>query len=160
SVGPTSTPTVIPQGIQPLTLAANLDQCANGGVGNPPVPCTGSAWQNGNLNENQAHYLEGDSVPYRLRFAALATVPPPSSAPTPHTVTISWDTTQTGRHALDYLTTFDRTEGTADPCSGVADCVPAGASTFPIPVDPNVAAGPDGIQGTPDDIAQIPGVFT
>ena len=30
---------------------------ANGGVGDPPVTCSGSAWQNGSLNQNQAHYL-------------------------------------------------------------------------------------------------------
>jgi hypothetical protein len=54
------------QDVQPLTLLGNLDQCGNGPVASP-VPCTGSAWQNGDLNGNQAHYLEGDSVPYRLK---------------------------------------------------------------------------------------------
>ena len=32
--------------------AVNLDQCANGSAGN--VACSGGAWQNGNLNSNQA----------------------------------------------------------------------------------------------------------
>src|SRR3990172_3153349 len=52
---------------------ANLDQCANGGVGDPPVPCTqaNGAWQNGSLNEQKAHYLEGDSLPYRAVLSNL-----------------------------------------------------------------------------------------
>jgi hypothetical protein len=46
---------------------ADLDQCANGQT-SAPVPCTLTAWQNGNVNQNQAHYGEGDSVPYRMKF--------------------------------------------------------------------------------------------
>jgi hypothetical protein len=81
------------------------------------VPCTtggpGGAWQNGNLNQNQAHYFEGDSVPYRARFIGLDTA-------VTHTMIIEWDTTENGRHALDYLTTYNRTETNANPCAGVA----------------------------------------
>jgi uncharacterized repeat protein (TIGR01451 family) len=131
--------------------AGDLDQCANGGVGDPPVQCTGSAWQNGNLNSNQAHYREGDSVPYRIRLSNIAT----SGT---HTLIIEWDTTHSGKHAIDYLTSFDRTETTADPCSGVAGC--GSPTTFPIPVDPNVTKGQDGILGNSDDIVQAPGNFT
>lgn len=134
--------------------AADLDQCANGGVGSTPVLCSGAAWQNGNLNSNQAHYLEGQSVPYRLRFSNLDTN-------ASHTVTIEYDSTQSGKHAIDYLTSFDRTESTANPCSGVANCNLAGPfSTFAIPVDANVTNGSDGMNGTSDDIAQIAGNFT
>ncbi len=126
--------------------AGDLDQCANGGVGGTAVQCgTGSSWQNGNLNGNQAHYNEGDSVPYRLRFSNLAT------GATVHTVTIEWDTTpQNGKHALDYLTSFNRTETNANPCQNVTNCTynPTGATsttfgtgsfdTEDIPADPNV----------------------
>ena len=49
----------------------------NRGVGNGPLStptdCNPLSWQNGNLNGNQAHYFEGDSVPYRLSFLNLAT---------------------------------------------------------------------------------------
>src|SRR5262249_18266448 len=77
-------------------ISGDLDQCANGGVGDPPVPCTGAAWQNGNLNANQAHFVEGDSVPYRIRLDGLA----PNT--TGHTLTIAFDTTQgNGKHAID-----------------------------------------------------------
>ncbi|MBI3243695.1 MAG: DUF11 domain-containing protein, partial [Chloroflexi bacterium] len=137
--------------------AGNLDQCANGGVGDPPILCNGAAWQNGNLNGNQAHYRESDSVPYRMRLSNIAT----SGT---HTLVIEWDTTQTGKHAIDYLTSFDRTETTALPCSGVAGC--GSPATFPIPVDPNVTKGQNGVDDAPagptggDDITQAPGNFT
>lgn len=127
--------------------AGDLDQCANGGVGDPPEACTGSNWVNGNLNESKSHYSEGESLPYRLRLSDLDTT-------VIHTVVIEWDTTKSGKHALDYLTSYDETETTADPCSGVAGCNPATFSTFPIPADPNIAADSDWA-GT-----QVPGVLT
>src|SRR5688572_13370094 len=65
--------------------SADLDQCGNGPV-SAPVPCTGAAWVNGNLNANQAHYVENDSVPYRLKFNNLST----SGT---HNVRIEWDRT-------------------------------------------------------------------
>ena len=72
--------------ITPMVMAApaaNEDQCANGGVPDLPagIQCiedpdsdgnlNDNAWQNGNLNANQAHYLEGDSVPYRATMSDL-----------------------------------------------------------------------------------------
>ncbi len=124
--------------------AINIDQCANGGVGSPPVPCTGSAWQNGNLNGNQAHYYEGDSVPYRVTVSDLT----PGQT---YTVTLSWATTKSGKHAIDYLTTYNRTELSADPCSAAGFICGGTTSTLPIPVDPNV---------TGSGVTPIPGVFT
>jgi hypothetical protein len=138
-----------------LAEAADLDQCANGGIDGPSVPCEGSAWQNGNLGRNQAHYLEGDSVPYRLRFSGLV-------SGVTYTVTIEWDTTENSgaKHALDYLTSFDETETTADPCSGVADCVLTANTTWAIPMDHMVQMGYDGTMGTADDVTQKPGFLT
>src|SRR4030095_3087321 len=49
------------------------------------------------------------------------------------------DTTKGGKHALDYLTTFNRTVATANPCLGVSGC--SVSSTFPIPADPQVTGG-------------------
>src|SRR5436190_14134213 len=72
--------------------SANLDQCANGLV-YAPVPCSGTGWINGNTNESKSHWFEGDSIAYRLLLANLA----PGSS---HTVTIEWDTTKGGAHAL------------------------------------------------------------
>src|SRR5829696_8779249 len=133
--------------------SADLDQCGNGPA-SAPVPCTLDAWQNGNLNQNQAHYGEGDSVPYRMKFDQLV-------IGGPNTVTISYDTTKGGKHALDYLTDYDRTESTGNnPCSGIAGCILASETTFPIPLDPRVANGQNQLPGGGDDITQIPGSFS
>src|SRR5206468_10435128 len=102
-----SAPSAAAQVVDPLTVYGNLDQCANGGVGQTVQPCTGAAWVNGNLNGQKAHYLEGDSVPYRLLGSNLSSVGT-------HTIVIQWDTTTGGKHALDYLTSFNRTESTAN----------------------------------------------
>ncbi|MCA1841695.1 MAG: hypothetical protein LC792_00630, partial [Actinobacteria bacterium] len=121
--------------------SGDIDQCANGGVGKPDLQCTGSNWQNGNLNGNQAHYNEGDSVPYRMKFGGLT----PLST---NTVTIGWDILQGDKHALDYLTSYFRTETDAVPCSDVPLCGVT-STTLQIPPDPNAAPG-----------KQIGGVFT
>jgi Prealbumin-like fold domain len=112
--------------------SADLDQCRNGDQLNP-VPCTGAAWVNGNAGASNAHWNEGDSIAYRMRFSNLAT-----GAGNPHTMIIEWDTTQSGKHALDYITSVDRSV-VADPCSGVgAGC--ALSHFLPIPADPAVQA--------------------
>ncbi len=139
--------------------SANLDTCANGPT-NSPVQCTGENWENGNLNSSKSHYFEGDSVPYRAVFEDLI-------VGHTYTITIEYDTTQGGKHAFDYLTSFDRTEPTPgnNPCtqkqggSVVTICDPLVSTTTPIPVDPNVTAGQDGIPATGDDISQNAGVF-
>ena len=74
---------------------ADLDQCGNGPP-SAPVPCTLDAWQNGNVNRNQAHYSEGDSVPYRMKFDQLVI-----GRTNGHH---SLDTAKNGKHTLDYLT--------------------------------------------------------
>ena len=117
--------------------SANLDQCENGKTSAPKTPCK---WVNGNLGPNNSHYQEGDSVPFRIRFDNLATTGS-------HTVVLEWDTTKQGKHAYDYLTTWNQTETTADPCTDVADCTVT-PPPLPIPDDPNAS------------VTQLPGVFT
>src|SRR6266540_4467116 len=87
-----------------VALAANpsadLDQCANGSLASPNVPaCNPNEWVNGNLGASKAHYFEGDSIPYRMKFDNLSTTGT-------HEVIIEWDTTEGGKHAIDYLTSF------------------------------------------------------
>jgi hypothetical protein len=129
--------------------SATLDQCANGTLASPDTtPCqTGTEWVNGNLGSSKAHYSEGDSVPYRFTFGNLAT-----GAAT-HTVTLEWDTTKSSKHALDYITTWNRTVGTSNPCAGVSGCSSGTFDTEPIPLDPQVTAAVPAV-------TQIPGVFT
>ncbi len=129
--------------------AANLDQCAN-----DPAPslhtdgCAGGmgeqGWWNGNLNHTNSVYYEGDSVPYRTTFSGLSTTGT-------HTVTIQWDVIENGVHAFDYLTSYDRTVTTANPCWGIAGCDGWTESTYAIPLDPHVSTA---------GVTQIPGEFT
>jgi hypothetical protein len=123
--------------------SANLDQCANGTLA-APQSCNPNEWVNGNLGSSKAHFNEGDSIPYRMRFDNLALAS--------HTITIEWDTTKSGKHALDYITTFNRTVTLADPCAGVSGC--GAPTTFAIPKDPQVDNG----SGSP--ITQVAGNFT
>jgi Prealbumin-like fold domain len=126
--------------------AADLDQCANDPAPSLPTDgCTTAAqWVNGNLGGSKAFYREGDSIAYRMRFSNLSLAS--------HTVTIEWDTTKSGKHAIDYLTTFNRTVTTANPCIGVAGC--GSSNTFAIPKDPQADNG----SGVP--ITQGSGNFT
>src|SRR6266516_5120165 len=113
--------------------SADLDPCANDPAPSPSTDgCSASAtdWVNGNVGASKAVYFEGDSIPYRMTFGDLSL--------SSHSVTIEWDTTKGGTHALDYLTTFNRTVATANPCLGVSGCNTGSFSTFAIPADPQV----------------------
>jgi uncharacterized repeat protein (TIGR01451 family) len=111
--------------------SANLDQCANDPAPSPSTDgCSASAsdWVNGNLGASKSVYFEGDSIPYRMLFGNLSLAS--------HTVTIEWDTTKSDKHAIDYLTSYDRTVATANPTLGVSS--PGASMTFAIPTDPQV----------------------
>jgi uncharacterized repeat protein (TIGR01451 family) len=106
--------------------AANIDQCRNGTFSDP-VRCAGSAWVNGNLGPENSHYREGDSVPFRAILTDIDT------SVASHTLVIQYDTLQNGKHAYDYLTSYNRTETNADATTDVAVSGPE--TCFPIPVD-------------------------
>jgi hypothetical protein len=132
--------------------AADLDQCAN-----DPAPSShndgcntaASQWVNGNLNGSKSLYFEGDTIPYRMRFSNL--VP----GTTIHTVTIEWDTTKGGKHAIDYITDYNESVNSPspNPCLGVSGCSgPPNVSTA-IPGDPQVT------NASPNPVTPLPGVF-
>lgn len=137
------------------STSLTIEQCANGPQNNPEhcnVSSANDGYGRGNLVASKSHYFEGDSVPIRVVSENLA-------AGT-YTVTIGYDYTKGGKYATDYLTTYDRTESVMnDPCVGVSGCNSGSFTTFPIPTDPQVALGFDGVPSG-DDITQIPGVFT
>src|SRR6266496_640350 len=134
----TTTPTSTTGNVTPQVAgaggspSADLDQCAN-----DPAPSShldgcdtsSSQWVNGNLGASKSVYLEGDSIPYRIRFDNLSTTGT-------HTETIGWDTTKSFKHAIDYLTTYTRTVSTANACLGVTSC--GSPLPFAIPADPHV----------------------
>jgi hypothetical protein len=140
SISPTVDTTSTSQISAPLS--GNGTECQNGALASP-VQCSGANYTTGSLQKNNSHYFEGDSIPYQITLAAPANS-------TGNTVTLTWDTSRSGVHALDFLTSYDRTETVAngnDPCTGTgADC--ALKTTYAIPTD--AAAGGH----------QIAGVFT
>jgi hypothetical protein len=116
--------------------SANLDQVRNGGVGcddTVPNSCTDPAdWVNGNAGASNAHYQEGQSIPYRLVMKDL----PLGS----NSVVIEWDVKHSGRHAIDFITHYQRINESVQPCGAashpedvVPGCNPASFSTFDIP---------------------------
>src|SRR2546422_3020337 len=77
--------------------SANLDQARNGGSASPTSPVN---FQNGNAGASNSHYLEGQSIPYRMVFDNLSLGT--------HTVRIEWDIRKNGKNAIDYITHFNR----------------------------------------------------
>ncbi len=109
-----------------------LEQCANSGSGCDTAGS--SSWQTGNLNQNNSAYAEGDSVPYRATFTGLG-------IGETYLVTIEWDSLDGGKHAIDYLTTYTRTEPNALACDA-ATCGSATAATAAIPADASLGTVP------------------
>ena len=110
--------------------SVEIEQCSNS-----PSTCDSSHasnWQKGNLGSSNSLYLEGQSVPYRSVISGL-------TVGESYAVRIGWDSTVNGRHAIDYLTDFDRTESGADPCA-TALCSGSPA-TLDIPIDSRITDG-------------------
>ncbi len=110
-----------------IVAAGDVDQCSQ-------LTNAACDWQNGNLNENNSSYVEGQSVVYRTVLGGVA----PNS--TNNMVSIGYDTTEGGVHTLDYLTSFNRSIVGANPCTGASGCnFPGTLNTdyteFPIPAD-------------------------
>ncbi|MCI0456515.1 MAG: hypothetical protein L0Z62_05985, partial [Gemmataceae bacterium] len=84
--------------------AIDLEQCRNG-LGSSPNDCLdlggGSGWVTGNVGASQAHLVEGWSIPYR---AVLTDLP----AGTHVELILGYDIKHSDRHAIDYLTHFQR----------------------------------------------------
>ncbi|MGI8917083.1 MAG: hypothetical protein ACR2H6_00685 [Pyrinomonadaceae bacterium] len=118
--------------------SANLDQIRNGAAGSPIDPPN---WVNGNAGKSNAHYREGESIGYRLVITGLK----PNSD---HFVEIEWDITHSSVNAIDYITHFDRSTPTVQPCLGVATCNAASFDTAPIPA-PASNNSPVGTQPIP-----------
>src|SRR5690606_18960534 len=77
-----------------LAVGYTINQCANGKRGTPKIPCTDAQFQNGNLNSNDSQYIEGEAVPYRTNITGL-------TGGETYSITIAFDTTKGGKHALD-----------------------------------------------------------
>ena len=89
--------------------SASLSQGGNGSFTNAVSPVN---WQNGNANENNSHYFEGESIPYRLVITGLS--------PGTHNVVLEWDIRNSSEMAIDYVTHFQRIAETVNPLSGLS----------------------------------------
>jgi len=116
--------------------AGNLDQVRNGSAASPLSPVD---WVNGNAGFSNAHYKEGQSIPYRL---VLTNLPLGASS-----VKIEWDIRHSSENAIDYITTVVRNPpggisetihvcGDASRSTLIAGCNEASFATFPIPAPP------------------------
>jgi len=118
--------------------AGNLDQVRNGSAASPLNPVD---WVNGNAGASNAHYKEGQSIPYRLVLTNLPLGP--------NSVKIEWDIRHSSKNAIDYITSVVR-----QPPGGIAEAIhvcgdgiyntviagcneaAAGYTTFTIPAPP------------------------
>jgi hypothetical protein len=96
------------------------------------------AWQNGDLNGNNARYPEGGVIPFRLAIEKLA--------PGNHSLVISYDFTASGHKAYDFLATWNATNhpGLCVPSGGAISTMCPGlpaSSSAAIPSDPYTANG-------------------
>ena len=122
-------------------FGARLDQCRNGGVGETPIDCTANpvGWQNGNAGKENAHFSEGQSIPYRLLIQDTGGL---GGSPKIIRVSIQWDTVHSDAMAIDYITYPRRIAENVDPCDG------AGVTGIPnCPLEPSTsgAANPAGV---------------
>jgi hypothetical protein len=110
----------------------NFVQC------DPPTPydqstytCEGN-WTGG---QNDGIFYEGDAIPYRAHFSNLV-------VGDEYYFQIRWDTTKSGKHALDYLTSYNHTLLMVDPCLGYP-CTGLPEYTYPIPPDTFMQSDPN-----------------
>ncbi len=102
-----------------------LEQCRNGGDPLNPEPCSDLAasptgWVTGNTNDAHGHWVEGQFIPYRLEIGNLLT-----GGSINHSVVIGYDTIKSGKHAIDYVGSWNFTETNAlgnDPCRSITTC--------------------------------------
>ncbi|HSH15779.1 MAG TPA: hypothetical protein VLD18_07085, partial [Verrucomicrobiae bacterium] len=112
--------------------SVDLWQARNGTATAPASPVV---WVKGNASPANSHYVESQSIPYRLVLTGLA--------PGSHNVILEWDVRQNGKFAIDYLTHYQRLQPhdlypshaaaeTVDPLDGLAGSF-AGPASHPFP---------------------------
>ncbi|MEN8041953.1 MAG: hypothetical protein ABFR95_10670, partial [Actinomycetota bacterium] len=78
--------------------AVELEQCRNGAADSGATDCD---WHHGNAGEQNSHFVEGYSIPYRLVMTDL-----PLNEEI--TLTLGYDIKHSSMHAIDFLTHYDR----------------------------------------------------
>jgi hypothetical protein len=93
--------------LQTFGQAANIDQIRNGPASNPQKwfydDFDNPSWVNGNAGASTAHYVEGMSIGYRSLLTGLI-------VDHQYSYVIEYDTKHSSKHAIDYLTYYQRLE--------------------------------------------------
>lgn len=120
-----------------MAVGHDLKGCHNGQRNTPELQCTGAQWQGGNMGSNDSQWVEGEYVAIRDVITGL------TAGSVGNTITIEYDTTKGGKHAFDYLGTYDASTGAPngpggnDPCSGTTVTC-SGGSTYGLVHDSNI----------------------
>ena len=119
---------IAPLAVRAAGVRVNLDQFAT----------LDAAWQNGNLNGNNARFPEGGAVPFRLAIEGLKKGK--------HTIHVNYDFTAGGHKAYDFLTTWNawsKPNLCAGGGGGISSMCPAlpAATSFQMPPDPFATDG-------------------
>ena len=99
-------------------VAANLDQCQNitlAFLGDPCGTAPANAhpnWANGDVNQSNSQYREGDGLPYRSSITGLTNGT--------WTIRVEYDFTKGGIPAIDRLTRYNLTQA-SNPCLSTND---------------------------------------
>jgi hypothetical protein len=106
--------------------ATTFEQTRNGGIGDPPI--NPADWVNGNAGASNSHYVEGESIGYRLVLTGLSTGS--------HTAEIEWDIRSDSKNAIDYITHYQRINELVNPLRDLPGSF-GPPNTFPIPPPPS-----------------------
>ncbi|MDQ4132696.1 MAG: Ig-like domain-containing protein, partial [Actinomycetota bacterium] len=85
-------------------------------------------WRSSNLNGSNSAYKEGDTIPVRATARLAAGV-------TNQSIVLSWDFFNSPGHFIDFITTFNKTVTTVNPCQGL-NC--SATTTVAVPTDSNL----------------------
>ena len=82
-----------------IAQTVKLEQGQNGGINQAPVSPVN--WATGNSNDNNSHYFEGQSIPYRVTISKVR-------SGFNGVIEIEWDTRSNGKSAIEYIKGFYR----------------------------------------------------
>ncbi|HEV8489341.1 MAG TPA: hypothetical protein VGQ58_06095 [Candidatus Limnocylindrales bacterium] len=128
--------TIAPIATRAAGVSVNLDQYAT----------LDAAWQNGNLNGNNARFPEGGAVPYRLAIEGLKKGK--------HTIHINYDFTAGGHKAFDFLTTWNAWSKPSI-CAGGGGGISSMCPSLPAPTSFAMPPDPFSTNGLSVNVAEV-----
>jgi hypothetical protein len=124
-----------------LSLAQQIkfEQGKNGSWSSAINPVS---WTTEHLYDANAHFVEGQSIPYRTTIYSLS--------PGTHTVILEWDNRKDNKSAIDFVTSYQRISETVNPLKGLSGAFDAPTFfTIPAPTKNRLVTGANGAQQQP-----------